>query len=163
MAAPGATLTFSPQLVGDSAAYGPIAWSSSDTAVVVVARNGLARSVGQGIARVVAVAGADPRLRAEAEVTAICTGPLLQSLAVEPSAITLDVRGTRQIVPTVTLNPCAPASTARGVRYESSDPTVAAVSATGLVTARRAGAAVITVAASAATTVTLAVAVTVRG
>jgi uncharacterized protein YjdB len=157
----GGSLTLRPTFVADSAAYGPLRWTSSDTTIAVVDGDGTVRGVGSGVARIAVVAGRDPRLRAEAEVTSLgCCG--WESLTVQPSSVTLQPGGTEQITATVTLAPGAPAGISRGVLYSSSDTSVATVSAAGLITARRIGMAVVTVAMAASPAVTQAVAVTVR-
>jgi uncharacterized protein YjdB len=158
----GGALTIRPTLVGPAPAFGTIGWASSDTTVATVGADGTVRGVGVGVARIAAVASADPPLRAEAEVAVLCIGPVLQSLAVDRNALVLQPGDTAHVVATVTFNPCAPATTPRGVRYASSDTTVVTVSATGLITARRNGTAVITVVVAAAPTVTQLVTVTVR-
>ena len=161
----GAILTLVPALVGDPAAYGALAWSSSDTTIATVRPDGRVVGVGcGGVARIAVVAARDPRLRAEAPIAVVGTGPIIGSVTVSPAEITLQPGATRQLTATVTLNRCGtpPTGTSREVTYTSSDTTVATVSPTGLITARRAGAAVVTVAAVAAPGVTQAVAVTVR-
>jgi uncharacterized protein YjdB len=158
----GATAPFTPTFVGEVARYGTIVWSSTDTSVITVGPEGRVRGVGPGIAQVVATASADPRLRAEGEVVSVCVCGTIQALTVEPAALALAPGGTQQIAAVVTLAPGAPAGTSLGVLYASSDTTVATVSATGLVTGRRVGAATLTVAAVATPGLTRTVPVTVR-
>ncbi len=159
----GGTFTFRPTFVGDSARYGTLVWSSSDTSVATVGADG--RVVGRnntGVVRITAVSSVDPRLRAEAEVAVACGCPTVQSLTVTPITVTLQPGATQQLTASVVIPVGAPASVSRDVTYASSDTTVATVSATGLITARRNGTATVTVAAVAAPTVTQQVAVTVR-
>jgi hypothetical protein len=70
--------------VGPASAYGSLAWTSSAPAVATVDAEGVVRGVGPGVARVAAVASADPRLRAEAEVTVACTADFRYGLIVQP-------------------------------------------------------------------------------
>jgi uncharacterized protein YjdB len=157
--ATGATVTLTPQFTGSPAAYGPLTWTSSDTTIATVSADGVVRGVGSGIARI-AVSGREGRVRAEATVTVVGFGGW-GSLTVRPIDVTLQVGATQQLEATVTLAPGSPAGTSRGVSYVSSDTAVATVSATGSITGRRGGTAVITVAMLASPTVTQAVRVTV--
>jgi uncharacterized protein YjdB len=161
----GATVALAPTLVGDSAAYGALRWTSSDTAVATVGADGRVVGVGcGGVARIGVVAARDPRLRAEATVTVVPVGTFMGPVTVTPTQVTLRPGATQQLSASATFNPCGtpPAGTSREVTFTSSDTTVATVSPTGLISARRIGAAVVTVAAVAAPGVTQAVTVTVR-
>lgn len=148
--------------VGDFAAYGGFRWSSSDSTVAFVDLGGGVRGIRPGVARIAVSAVNNPRVRAEATVTVVGNPALVTGIVVQPTALTLQSGATSQITAAVQLAAGAPPTTSREVFFRSSDSTVATVSPTGLVTGRRNGTAVITVASVAVPTVTQAVTVTVR-
>ena len=161
--AQGAAIVLRPTLVGDFQRYGALRWSSSDSTIATVDQVGTVRGVRSGVARIAVTATNDARARAEATITVACTAQLIGSLTVAPTSMTLRTGAAQQVVASGTLNGCGlPGAPIREFTYQSSDTTVATVSATGLVTGRRSGAAVITVFPTAAPTVTQTVAVTVR-
>lgn len=156
----GGVTAVRPLFAGDSAVYGTLAWSSSDSTVARVGADGRVSGVQPGVARITTVASVDARLRAAVDVAVLCIG-LVQTITASPATLALPVGGTQQITATIALCPCAPATESRAALYASSDTGVVTVSAAGLVTARRAGSATITVAAAAAPTVAVSVRVTV--
>jgi hypothetical protein len=158
----GATTFLRATPVGDFAAYGGFRWSSSDSSVAFVDAGGGVRGIRPGVARIAVSAINNPRVRAEATVTVIGNPTLVTGIVVQPTAVTLQTGATTQLTAAVQLGAGAPPTTSRDVFFRTSDSTVATVSATGLVTARRGGTAIITVAAVAAPTVTQAVGVIVR-
>jgi uncharacterized protein YjdB len=157
----GSVTALRPLFAGDSAVYGTLAWSSSDSTVARVGADGRVSGVQPGVARITTVASVDARLRAAVDVAVLCSIGLIQTITASPATLALPVGGTQQITATVTLSPCAPATESRAALYASSDTGVVTVSAAGLVTARRAGSATITVAAAAAPAVAVSVRVTV--
>jgi uncharacterized protein YjdB len=162
--ASGATVFLRATPVGNFAAYGGFRWSSSDSSIATVDQGGLVRGARGGVARIAVTATANPRVRTEATVTVVCTGPLLGTLTVSPSSATLSSGQTQQLqVSGTTGGNCgAPVTAVRDFAYHSSDTAVATVTPTGLITGRRGGTAVITVAIAALPGVTQAVTVTVR-
>ncbi|MEZ4455196.1 MAG: Ig-like domain-containing protein [Gemmatimonadales bacterium] len=111
----------------------PVAWQSSNGAVVTVSATGLATSNADGVATVTATSGS---LVATAAVTVHQTPA---SVSVAPTAATLvGIGATKQLAATVK----DAAGTAVGgapVTWSSADPAVATVSASGLVTAQALG------------------------
>lgn len=158
----GAEVRLAATPVGDPARYGALRWTSSDTSVVTVDAGGTVRGVAPGIARIAATSSAYPTVRAESEITIATAQPIVRSLVVTPTALTLQPGDTARVTATVMLPIGAPPSVPRGALFSSSDTSVVTVTADGLVTARRGGTAIVTVAAAAAPTVTQAVSVTVR-
>ena len=163
--AQGGTVQLTPVVVtapGAPATATAVTFTSLQTNIATVDANGVVRGVAPGIATIRVVPTAAPNLVAVATITVQDASALIQSLSVQPSAVTLQTGTTQTVAANVTLSPNAPAGTSRGVTFTSSDTSVATVSATGVITARRNGTAVITVASQAAPTVTQTVAVTVR-
>jgi uncharacterized protein YjdB len=162
--AQGATVFLRATPVGNFAAYGGFRWSSSDSSIATVDQGGLVRGARGGVARIAVTATANPRVRAEATVTVVCTAPLLGTLTVSPTSATLQSGATQQLQVSGTIGgSCGePVTVARDFGYQSSDTAVATVSATGLITARRGGTAVITVSLPQRAGVTQSVSVTVR-
>ena len=129
---------------GQALAGTSVSWSSSGTAVATVSASGLVSAVGNGTATITATAG-------EASGTAAITvGQAVSAVAVSPAADTLLVGDTLRL--------SAEATDANGhaveeaeFAWESGDAAIAAVDATGLVTAVGAGEAEITATSSGVT------------
>ena len=77
--------------------------------------------------------------------TSITVGKVLDSIAAEPDEVSLPVGATQQLAVTATYNDASTADVTDEADYESSDASVAAVNATGLITAEGEGSATITV------------------
>jgi len=77
--------------------------------------------------------------------TSITVGKVLDSIGVEPGEVSLPIAATQQLAVTATYDDASTAVVTDEADYESDDPTVATVSATGLVTAESEGSAIITV------------------
>ncbi|MBV9878841.1 MAG: Ig-like domain-containing protein [Gemmatirosa sp.] len=140
-----------------------VTWASSDPTIATVNAAGVITAVG-AVGRqavITATSTVDPSLRAAVPVT-VAAPSLVASLTVSPSSVALATGATQQITAGVTLTPGAPPATSTAVTYTSSDPAIASVSASGLVTAgSTGGTAIITVASVAAPAVTQQVGVTV--
>jgi uncharacterized protein YjdB len=162
--AEGGVVSLRATVVGDFQSYGGLRWSSSDSSVATVDQGGTVRGLRGGVARIAVTAASNPRVRAEAAITVMCTASFVGSLTVSPSSMTLQTGASQQINASGTLNArCGePATPLRDFGYRSSDTTIATVSATGLVTARRGGTATVTVFPTIAPSITQAIPVTVR-
>lgn len=120
----------------------PITWATLNAAAATVSASGLVTGVAAGSATITAtVEGAT----GSATITVEPAPAAITSLTVSPTTATLTVAQTRALSPTVTQPTGAPAAT---VTYRSSDPDVATVSPSGVVTAVAAGTATITVTAT---------------
>ncbi|WP_282937315.1 DUF4350 domain-containing protein [Paenibacillus sp. RC67] len=119
-----------------------VAWTSSNSAVATVTANGLVTAVGAGTATIT-VTTTDGHFTATAEVavTAPSTNVSVTGVALDKTALSLNVNGTEQL--TATVQPAD--ATDKSVAWTSSNPAVATVTANGLVTAVGAGTATITV------------------
>lgn len=127
-----------------------VEWSSSNNGVVTVT-DGLLTAVGEGSATVTAAAGS---VKATCSVTVLHKAVPVTGVSLDRTELTLETGATAQLTATVTP---AGADDSTPV-WTSSDPSVATVSETGLVTAKAVGTATITVTAggkSASCTVTV--------
>jgi uncharacterized protein YjdB len=116
-----------------------VTWASTNTAVATVTAAGVVTAVTPGTAVITATSAADPTARSGAAVVVTAAPPPPPpTLSLVPAAATVVAGSTLQLVAIVGN------TTIMGVTYASSDTAVATVSAAGLVTARRAGTAVIT-------------------
>ena len=129
---------------GNAVAGEEFAWESSDVSVATVDASGLVTAVANGVATVTATAGST------SGGAAVTVDQVVASVAVDPAADTLPALGD-------TLRLSAEALDANGnvvadaeFAWESSDPSVATVDATGLVTAAANGAATVTATAGSA-------------
>ena len=100
----------------------PVAWSSSDPSVATVAANGVVTAIRNGVSDITATGGGASGM-ARIHVTTT-------RLDVQPSTSQVGVGRTLQITPVAPPGP---------VTWETSNPAVATVSATGLVTGRSPG------------------------
>lgn len=161
----GGTVFLRPTFIGDFSRYGGIRWSSSDSSVASVDAGGLVRGLRGGVARIAVFAANEPRLRGEATVTVQCLAQLPGSLTVVPTSVALQTGATQrlEVAGTTGGGVCGgPVTVVRDFIFRSSDTTVATVSADGVITARRGGTAVVTVALGPIPSVTQSVQVTVR-
>jgi uncharacterized protein YjdB len=120
-----------------------ISWATLNAAAAVVNTSGLVTGVAPGTATITATVEG---IVGTATITVLPAPAAITSLTVSPSSATVTVGQTRTLTPTVTQPTGAPTAT---VTYTSSDPAVATVSPTGVVSAVAAGTVNITVTATA--------------
>ncbi len=116
----------------------PIAWSSSNTQIATVSTAGIVTARAAGEARIAASAGGQ-----SATATITVTERDVASVQVQPVALSVRVNRTAQLVARPLDAENAPLA-GRPVTWSSSDPAVATVSSSGLVSAVTPGAATIT-------------------
>jgi len=142
LTAVGETLTLTPQVTPSNASNKNVTYSSSNDSVATVSDTGVVTAVANGTA-VITVTTVDGNKTATCTVTVNIpsTTVPVTSVSVSPTSKSLKVGETVQLTATV-----SPANaTNKAVTYTSSKPSVATVSETGLVTAKTAGTATITV------------------
>ncbi|HEV8448247.1 MAG TPA: Ig-like domain-containing protein [Gemmatimonadaceae bacterium] len=115
-----------------------VTWGSNNTAVATVSTGGLVTAVGPGTATITATS----ETKSGTSTITVSLVPV-STVVVQPLQDTLNIGGTAQLT-AVTLDSIGGVLTGRTVTWGSSDPTTATVSATGLVTAIKAGGATIT-------------------
>lgn len=115
-----------------------VTWRSVATNIATVSANGTVTGVAQGTTQIQAVSTVDTTLRGTAVVNIV---PVVRSVAVTPTTASVFIAATQQLAATVS----ADAGLAQTVTWRSSNPAVATVSASGLVTAVTVGSATITV------------------
>lgn len=130
-----------------------VTWRTSAPSVATVS-SGVVTGVGFGSATITAVSVADTTRQASATVTVV---PQVQSVSVSPATAALATGQTVQLNATVT----AQGTLSTAVTYRSSNPAVASVNFSGLVSAVGNGSATITVLANADTTKRATAAITV--
>ena len=112
-----------------------VTWSSSDDTVATVDENGLVTAIGAGFttitATTVGVTNTGLELTAECEVEVRSDLTLVESVSINKAATSIEVGATETLVATTT--PAAP--TVPGVTWKTSNPAIATVSASGVVTA----------------------------
>ena len=133
-----------------------VTWTSSAANVASVDGTGLVTAVAAGTASITATATAD--VSRKATVTITVTAPAVRNVTVSPANAILKPGETQGFVANVD----ADAGVARTVTWTSSTPSVATVTAAGVVTAVAPGAATITATSTANTSVSGAASVTVR-
>ena len=111
-----------------------ITWKSDNTGIATVDGNGKVTAVGNGTTRITATTANGKS--ASCTVVVITS---ITSLSVSPTSSTLEIGQTVQLIKNVN-----PSTTTEEVQWISSNTSVATVSTTGLVTARNAGIATIT-------------------
>ncbi len=111
-------------------------WSSGNLSVATVNASGAIAAVGAGSTIITVTALADPRAKAELLLTVLPARRVL----VSPAALALGVQQQATLTASVTLEP----GLSTAVNWTTSDPSVAAVSAAGIVTGYDIGVAVIT-------------------
>ncbi|HWQ27573.1 MAG TPA: Ig-like domain-containing protein, partial [Dehalococcoidia bacterium] len=119
------------------------AWSSSNTAVATVNQSGLVTAVAQGSATITASSGGKTAASSISVAGGSILPPPVATVTVQPSSLSLTVGQTAQLG-VVLKDANGNTLTGRTVTWSSSNPSVATVSASGLVTAVEAGSATIT-------------------
>jgi uncharacterized protein YjdB len=116
----------------------PVSWGSSNSFVATVSSTGLVTAVAPGTATITAASES----KGGTSTITVSLVPV-SAVVVQPAQDTLVVNATAQLA-AATLDSIGGVLTGRIVTWGSSDPTTASVSASGLVTALKAGAATIT-------------------
>lgn len=141
----------------DSGADRSVTWTSADPSRVSVSGTGVVTGIAPGLAVVTASSRLRPEIAGTATIT-VLPSATVQSLAVTPASVEL-LRGAQQPL-AVTVQ--ADDGVSKAVTYTSGNPSVATVTAAGVVTAVALGTTTITVAAVAAPQVTATAVVTVK-
>ena len=136
----GETLQLTATVLPENATDRTVTWTSSNTAVAAVDANGLVTAVAAGTVAITATTNDGSNLTANCEVTVNPAAILATSVSLDQSNVSLTEGMTLQLTATV----LPENATDRTVTWTSSDPAVATVDATGLVTAVAAGTATIT-------------------
>ena len=108
-----------------------VVWRTSNAGVAAVSSEGLVSGVSAGTAIITAISAADTTKRA----TSLFTVRNSVLVSVSPTAATIDVGATRTLVATVT----SESGLSTAVTWRTSNPSVASVSATGMVSGVAAG------------------------
>ena len=133
----GATWSLSVTYRPSNATIKGITWVSSDSAVARVEPNGKVVSVAPGTATITAISDSGGKT-----ATCIVTVKIpVESLTLPETSISLHIGETYQVTPVIYPTD----ATVTTATYSTSSATIAAVTATGVITARRAGTATITV------------------
>lgn len=142
LTAVGETVRLTPQVTPSNASNKSVTYSSSDNDVATVSDSGVVTAVSNGTA-VITVKTVDGNKTATCTITVNIpsTTVAVTSVSVSPTSKSLKVGETVQLVTTVSPQN----ATNKSVTYQSSKPSVAIVSETGLVTAKTAGTTTITV------------------
>lgn len=114
-----------------------VTWRSSAPAVATVSQTGVVRGVAFGTTTITAVSVADTTLKGTATINVV---PVIRSVTVSPTTASLFINLTQQLTSTVVAEGTLPTT----VNWASSNPSVATVSTSGLVTAIGVGSATIT-------------------
>ncbi|HYW29960.1 MAG TPA: Ig-like domain-containing protein [Gemmatimonas sp.] len=125
-----------------------VLWTSSDERVALVSSSGRVRALAVGTVRITASVDG---VNGTSTIT-VSLEPVL-SIAVTPTPVILTLPSATAQLTATTRGRSDVVLTGRTITFTSSDPTIAAVSATGLVTGFRAGTTTITVASEGKTTV----------
>ena len=150
------TLQLTPTVLPENATDKSVTWTSSNPAVATVSNTGLVRAVESGTATITATAADGSGVTATCEVTVKI--PVASITLNKSSEILTAIGQTVQLTPTVLPDNAMNKS----VRWTSSNPAVAAVNNTGLVTAMGSGTATITATAADGSGVTATCEVTVK-
>ena len=136
----GATVTLSVEVtVSGSITDKTVKWSSSNESVAKVDSNGKVTAVGPGSATITATSNADKNQKATCAVEVKSGVVAVTAVKLNKNALELAVNETGQLTATV-----EPANADQEVLWSSSNPSVASVSSSGVVTAHAAGEATIT-------------------
>lgn len=115
----------------------PVRWTSSDPAIVQISADGLVTPVSPGTANVSAVSE-----ESVGNATVVVVRLPVEAVSISPSPVSLFRSGTFQLTPTV-VGAGGKVLEGRAIVWSSSDPVVASVNQSGLVSANAAGAATI--------------------
>lgn len=137
---PGGSATLVATVAPENAKDKSLTWSSSNEQIVTVDANGNVTAVKEGTATIT-VTTTDGGFTATAKVTVSADVVAVTGVTLDKTSLTLAPNGSSTLKATV-----APANASnKGVTWTSSDTTVATVSSTGKVTAKKDGTATITV------------------
>jgi uncharacterized protein YjdB len=123
----GQTATLTATVDGGAGFPATVTWRSSATNIASVSTSGVVSGVAPGVAIVTALSTADTTLRASTTVT---VNPAIRTIAVAPATASIFINGTQQLTPTIT----ADAGVEQTVAWRSTNPAIASVNASGLVT-----------------------------
>lgn len=132
----GNTFTLQSKLTPSNATNKTVSYTSSNTSIATVDKNGVIKAVGGGTATITA--------KTSNGLTKKCTVTVLQnvkSVSLNKTSLTLYTSSSEQLISTVLPS----GATDKSVKWSSSNTAVASVNASGKVTALKAGKAVITV------------------
>ncbi|WP_396216894.1 beta strand repeat-containing protein [Gemmatimonas sp.] len=144
---PGESATLTATVTADPEVNRALIWRTANAQVASVSSAGVVTATSMGTTTVTAISVADTTRRATATIT-VAILPGVRSVSVSPSAAAIVGTQSLQLSTTVDAKGGAPTS----VTYRNSNPTVASVSASGLVSALSAGTTTITAVAVADTT-----------
>jgi uncharacterized protein YjdB len=153
--ATGETRMLDAQVAIEAGMSRDVTWRSDDPSVVMVATNGWITGVSQGSTTVTAISVADTTRQGSALITVV---PVVRDVNVSPAAATMYLGDTRQFVASISADP----GVSPVVLWRSSNPAVASVNNSGIVTALAAGSTIVTVLSQADTTQRASALVTVR-
>jgi len=136
----GGTLQLTATILPADYADQNVSWKSSNTSVATVGTNGLVTAVAAGTATITVTTN-DGGLTATCAVTVTTESVAATGVSLDLATAALVVNNTLQLK--ATINPAG--ATNQNLIWSSSDPAVATVSSTGLITAVGAGTATITV------------------
>ncbi|MBK8250078.1 MAG: Ig-like domain-containing protein [Gemmatimonadetes bacterium] len=131
------TIPLVAELTTDPGTPTTVRWTSSDPSRATVNATGVVTGVAAGTTTITAIAEADTTRRATATLAVI---PRVTGLQVAPSAVAIRVTETRQLSATV----AGDSGVATSVTWRSANPTIATVSASGLVAGLSAGQVLVT-------------------
>jgi uncharacterized protein YjdB len=152
----GATQQLTANVTAANGVATTVIWGTTAPAIATVSNTGMVSAMSPGTATITATSTANPTVSASTSVT-VAT-PTVTAIALQPTSSTVFVGGTRALTATVT----ADAGANTTLDWTSSDPAIATVSNTGVVTGVSAGGPItVTARSQSANTVSATAAVTV--
>lgn len=142
----GQTRQLAASVIADPGANTAVTWRSSNVAVASVSSAGMVTGIGSGVAMITAVSVADTLRRSDALITV----RMAPRVTVSPGSLALQVGAHSALSATVTADP----GISTAVSWRTTDPAVATVSSTGVVSAVATGTATITAVSAVDTTQT---------
>lgn len=133
---PGEALQFMATVSGDAGVSQAVIWRTTDATIAQVSATGVVTGVAAGSTTITAISANDTTKRASAAVS-VRNAP---TVSLTPTSVQLDAGDTQQLTATVQADP----GVNTGVAWSTSNPNVATVSSTGLVTAVGFGTATVT-------------------